>query len=106
MRVSERRQDLWKAVLSLRNAAEAGRFFGDLLTEDEIEDIAKRWQVARMLDSGASYVEIRQATDSSTRTIARISSWLKEGLGGYRLVLARLGDHHHVLHAHRRRTSS
>ena len=106
MKATDRRQELWKAVLSLRNAYEADRFFGDLLTAEEIEDFAKRWQVARMLDSGASYVDIRKATDLSTRTIARISSWLKEGLGGYRLMLARLGDHHHALSAHSRRVLS
>lgn len=96
---------LWEAVLALKTTSEAQKFFGDLLTTDEITDIAKRWQVARMLDAGASYTAIQRETALSTRTIARISSWLKEGLGGYRLMLARMNAHHHTVHPpHRRRT--
>ncbi len=100
-------QDLWKAILTLKTPAEAGKFFSDLLTKDEITDIAKRWQVARMLSAGDSYQTIQKETALSSRTIARISSWLKEGKGGYQLMLTRINDSHHsVLAPHRRKTAS
>lgn len=82
-------QKLVRALLGLRTPAEAKRFLRDLLTEDEIRMMIARWQVARMLSVGASYREIEEDTGLSTRTIARISKWLKEGEGGYRMMLTR-----------------
>ncbi len=102
---AQREQELWSAILALKTSAECKNFFGDLLTTDEIEDFAKRWQVAQMLFSGASYKTIQSETALSTRTIARISTWLKEGMGGYRLLLNRTAPHHTVLAPPKRRTA-
>lgn len=79
---------LLQVVLQLRNLPEARRFFRDLMTEDEIRMIVDRWRVARMLHAGRTYREIESATGLSSRTIARISRWLREGEGGYRRQLA------------------
>lgn len=105
---SSREQELWTAILSLQTPAECQKFFGDLLTADEVTDFAKRWQVARMLFAGISYKSIQDETALSSRTIARISNWLKEGTGGYRLLLKRtdvVNSHHTVLTSPRRRTA-
>jgi uncharacterized protein YerC len=50
--------------------------------------IVDRWRVARMLHAGSTYREIESATGLSSRTIARISRWLRQGKGGYRRQLA------------------
>lgn len=89
---SPRSEELYAAILSLKTLAEAKRFFRDLLTEEEIEEFSKRWQVARMLDEELSYTTIQDKTGLSSTTVARISRWLRQGMGGYRLVLDRL--HH------------
>ena len=81
--------DLLKSLLCLRTPREAKRFIRDLMTEDEIHMIVARWRVARMLASGRTYQAIEQETGLSSRTIARISHWLREGEGGYRLLLKR-----------------
>jgi TrpR-related protein YerC/YecD len=86
--------ELYRAVLSLRDSCEARRFFRDLLTAEEILELSKRWQVAKMLYEDVSYVSIQKQTNMSSTTIARISKWLKSGMGGYALVLARLATHH------------
>jgi len=86
---------LARAVLALRTKAEAKKFLRDLLTEDEILEFGKRWQAARMLSDKISYSAIRGKTGLSPRTIARISGWLQNGMGGYRLMLNRLSNHHH-----------
>ncbi len=83
--------DLINALLSLKTRKEARCFFRDLLTTDEIRMVVDRWRVARMLDAGLSYKQIEQQTKLSSRTIARISRWLKEGEGGYRKMLTRRG---------------
>lgn len=86
--------ELLKAILTLKTPQEARKFFRDLLTEDELVEFGKRWQAARMLDADVPYTNIVKKTGLSSRTIARISWWLEKGMGGYRLMLARV--HHHT----------
>ena len=81
---------LYGAILSLESVEDCRRFFRDLLTENEIAEMAERWKAARMLHDGASYLEIARATGLSSRTIARVGRWLKQGKGGYALLLKRL----------------
>ena len=83
-------EELFRAVLKLRNTDEAKRFFRDLLTEYEILDFAERWKVARLLDRGVQYAEIGRQVWMSSKTIARIQRWLKRGKGDYRLILDRI----------------
>lgn len=87
---SEHTDALFKAILSLKNAREAKKFFRDLLTEPEIKEFSKRWQAARMLNNKVPYSVIEVETRLSSATIARISNWLQNGMGGYRLILNRL----------------
>ncbi len=92
---NQKTESLIKAVLALRNKAEAKKFLRDLLTQDEIAEFGNRWQAAQMLSDKISYTTIRGKTGLSSATIARISSWLKNGMGGYRLMLNRTALHHH-----------
>jgi len=82
--------DLFKAILSLKNINEARKFFRDLLTEKEILEFSKRWKAARMLRQKIPYTKIESETGLSSTTIARVHWWLKKGMGGYRLILKRL----------------
>jgi TrpR-related protein YerC/YecD len=81
--------DLMRTLLSLQTVQETKRFLRDLMTEDEIRMMVDRWRVARMLADGQSYRQIEDETGLSSRTIARISKWLREGEGGYRMILSR-----------------
>lgn len=89
-------EELFEAVLALKNKDEARRFFRDLLTEAELIEFGNRWKAVRMLDQNISYTTIRGKTGLSSATIARISKWLKTGKNGYRLMLDRLAEHHHT----------
>ncbi len=80
---------LFVAVLRLQTVDEAARFFRDLCTLRELQELANRWQVAQLLDEGLHYAEIAERTGASTATITRIASWLRHGEGGYRLLLDR-----------------
>jgi TrpR-related protein YerC/YecD len=83
-------QDLFRAILSLKDAEEAQRFFRDLLTEKEIKEFSNRWKVARMLDKGFKYDDIENRVHMSSTTIARIHHWLQAGMGGYRIAIQRI----------------
>jgi TrpR-related protein YerC/YecD len=77
-------------ILRLEDRAEAEQFLRDLCTLNELHDMAQRWAVVRMLDSGLHYAEISRTTGASTATITRIASWLNHGEGGYRAMLDKL----------------
>ncbi len=83
---------LFKAVLTLRNIEEAYSFFEDACTINEIKAMAQRLEVARMLRAGATYEEVADATGASTATISRVKRYLNYGSDGYRLVLDRLKE--------------
>ena len=81
---------LFNVILRLDDRAETERFFRDLCTLTELRDMAQRWAVVRLLDSGLHYAEISRRTGASTATITRIASWLNHGEGGYRSMLDKL----------------
>jgi TrpR-related protein YerC/YecD len=81
--------DLLQAMLSLETLDEAGRFFRDLCTLSELEAMAHRWQVAKLLDRGLPYQEVAKEAHASTTTVTRVAHWLRHGEGGYRLAIDR-----------------
>jgi len=84
------KKDLFKAILKLKTSGEATKFFRDLMTMEELEEISKRWQAAKMIDKGNPYREIAKKTGLSTATITRVAHWLNYGEGGYKLALKRV----------------
>lgn len=82
-------KDLLQAVLSLRTSDEAERFFRDLCTLSELEAMAHRWQVAKLVDRGLPYQEVAKRAHASTTTVTRVAHWLRHGQGGYRLAIDR-----------------
>lgn len=85
---------LARAMLALKTEAEAERFLRDLTTPGELQALAERWRVARMLDAGGkSYRDISAETGVSTTTVTRVARFLaQENYKGYRLVLDRLKE--------------
>jgi TrpR-related protein YerC/YecD len=82
-------RDLLETIVRLRDVAEAEQFFRDLCTLAELEAMAHRWEVAKLLDEGLTYLEVAQRAHASTATVTRVAQWLKHGEGGYRLAIER-----------------
>lgn len=82
-------RELFEAILSLESRDEVERFFRDLCTLAELEALAHRWQVARLLEEGLPYLQIAEKTGASTTTVTRVAHWLRHGEGGYRVALER-----------------
>ena len=80
---------LFDALMRLESRDELQRFFRDLCTRHELEELSARWTVVQLLDEGLSYRRIAEATGVSTTTITRINEWLNHGTGGYRTALER-----------------
>jgi len=83
---------LFDAIVTLGDREDAARFFRDLCTYRELEEMSSRWAVVRLLEQGIPYREIHDRTGVSTATITRINQWLQHGTGGYRAMLERLGS--------------
>lgn len=81
---------LFDAILSLKNREECYRFFDDIATMSEVQSLSQRFQVAKMLSEGRTYNEIEKETKASTATISRVRRCIDYGSGGYGLVLDRL----------------
>ncbi|MDF2855076.1 MAG: hypothetical protein K0Q87_927 [Neobacillus sp.] len=83
---------LFKAVLSLKDLDECYRFFDDLCTINEIQSLSQRLDVARMLRDGNTYHKIETETGASTATISRVKRCLNFGNDTYEMVLARIKE--------------
>ncbi len=81
--------ELAQAVSSLRTKEEVTLFLRDLCTLPELEAMAHRWQTVLLLEQGVPYLEIAGRVPTSTATVTRVSQWLRNGTGGYRLALDR-----------------
>ncbi len=89
---SEKLDIFFEAILSLENREECQKFFEDICTIKELEDISMRLKVAIELKRGKVYNEIVKKTGASTATISRVNRCLSYGSGGYNIVLDRLGE--------------
>ena len=89
---TEQTDQLFRAILTLRSVDECYPFFEDICTVKEIQAIAQRMEVARMLSDGMSYQQTIARTGASSATISRVKRCLEYGEGGYGLVLDRLSD--------------
>ncbi len=81
--------ELYATIASLRTTDETRRFLRDLCTRSELEAMAHRWEVAKLLDEGLPYLEVAKRAPASTTTVTRVAQWLHNGEGGYRLALKR-----------------
>lgn len=83
---------LFSAILSLENKEECYRFFEDVCTVNELLSLSQRFEVAKMLRDGKTYLEIAEKTGASTATISRVNRSLNYGNDGYEMVFNRLKE--------------
>ena len=81
---SEDIDTLYEAVSCIETKEEFYNFFEDLCTITELQSLAHRFTVAKMLSDGYTYQDI------STATISRINKCLGYGADGYSVILSRM----------------
>ncbi len=89
---SELTDRLYKVISELDTVEECRRFFEDLCTIKEIQDMGQRLETAILLDKGLSYKQIADTVGISSATISRVSRSLSYGSDGYRMVIDRLKE--------------
>lgn len=87
-------EDLFNAMKLLKSPAETEDFLSDLCTPAELNAMAERWKIARLLWSKKhSYREISEITGASTTTVGRVARFLfQENNQGYLNLINRLEE--------------
>lgn len=81
---------LFTAILDLENMEDCYRFFDDVCTIKELQDMAQRLEAAVLLSEGENYLSVSQKAGISTATISRVSRCLQYGSGGYQKAIRKL----------------
>ncbi|MBS4899363.1 MAG: TrpR YerC/YecD [Clostridiales bacterium] len=85
-------QQLYEAILSLETMDECRAFLEDICTINEVDSLAQRLEVAKMLRASKTYLDIASETGASTATISRVNRALNYGSDGYDVVLKRINN--------------
>ena len=81
---------LFETILGLESVEECYRFFEDLCTIKEIQDMAQRLDAANLLYDGVSYQKIAEQVNISSATISRVNRCLNYGEGGYKTAIEKM----------------
>lgn len=83
--------NLFAAILSLKNEDECYKFFEDICTINELHSLAQRFDVGVRLLQKQTYQEISGATGASTATISRVNRLLVNDDSGIEMAASRIG---------------
>ena len=81
---------LFEAIMNLKTTEDCYKFFEDIRTIKELQDMAQRLDVAFLLTDGMNYQKISQEVNVSTATISRVSKCLNYGSGGYKAAIEQI----------------
>lgn len=84
--------ELCQAMVTVEKLPDAAKVLADLLSEPELDMVAKRLQIAKLLLQKKTYAEIKKDLRVSHHTIARVNIWLQQGGAGFRMVVERGED--------------
>lgn len=79
--------ELCYALAMVKSLSDVAKLLGDLLSEQEIQMIAKRLQIAKLLLNDKTYVEICDEIKVSQGTVARVNLWLQQAGEGFRMIM-------------------
>ena len=86
----EKDKKLLTATLrKLKSSKDLALFIDDLLTEEEILDLAQRIKIAKLILEGKTYDEIAVKVGTSTSTVSKIGQIIKYGKGGLKKAFDR-----------------
>lgn len=79
--------DLYMTLMKIKTVEDFHIFMEDLCTPAEIEAMANRWQVAKLLNKGMTYREVNMRTGVSMATVTRVARFLSHEGSGYKKYL-------------------
>jgi len=91
MTAHRRFQNLYELFATVRTEKEAEILLKDILTPQELDSIAERWELIQMLSDGVPQREVADKLGISISKITRGSRMLQYGSGGFLYFLEKLG---------------
>lgn len=82
--------DLINAFSLANNPLDCALLLNDLLTEDEIKDLAKRLRIAKLILAGDTHEEIVQEVHCSFATVTKVRMWLDNAGEGLKKIIKKL----------------
>lgn len=89
---SEAVDQLFAAILTLKDTEECYSFFEDICTINELLSLAQRFDVGTKLLRGQTYQEISRSTGASTATISRVNRLLGDSQNGIEMCWERISE--------------
>ncbi len=86
-------RELYSLFSSIKNDKESEMLLQDILTPQELHEIAERWQLIQGLDSGMTQRDVATKYGVSISKITRGSHMLQHGTGGFGLFLKKMKKH-------------
>lgn len=83
-------RELYQLFAAVRSEEEAEMLLKDILTPQELDSIAERWQLIRALDAGKPQRDIAKELNISISKITRGSRMLQYGEGGFKVFLDKM----------------
>lgn len=84
--------DLINAFALANNPLDCALLLNDLLTEDEIKDLAKRLRIAKLILAGDTHEEIVQEVHCSFATVTKVRIWLNNAGEGLKKIIKKLPE--------------
>ncbi len=84
-------KDLYTLFSAIESTDEAEQLLTDILTPQELESLAERWQEIQMLAAGETQRDVAKKLGISISKVTRGSRQLQFGSGGFKLFLKKLG---------------
>lgn len=89
--VPKSHKDLYELLCAIESPKEAKDLLGDILTPQELESVAERWQEIQLLAAGYTQREVAKKLNISISKVTRGSRMLQYGTGGFLHFLKKLG---------------
>ena len=83
-------KDLFALFAAIETQRESEMLLHDILTPQELEDIAERWQLIQALASGMTQRDVAKKCGVSISKITRGSHELQHGTGGFKHFLEKM----------------
>lgn len=87
---SQHLRELYELFASVETEKEAKLLLEDILTPQELESLAERWQLIQELYKGTAQRDIAKKLDISISKITRGSRMLQYGAGGFAHFLKKM----------------
>ncbi len=83
-------KDLYKLMAAISSEGEAKKLLEDILTPQELDSLAERWQIVQELEKGTSQRDISKKLGVSISKVTRGSRAMQYGTGAFKQLLTRL----------------